>query len=347
MFWHRIAIDLGTTYSLVYTRPGGLVLREPSAVALKRATGEPIAFGERARTMLGRAPEFIEVARPLRDGVIADFGAARALLAHYVEVASRGRPLNRKHVIVCVPYGATAVEMEALIREAEAAGAHRVELVREPFAAALGAGLPISEPRGNLVIDIGGGTTEVTALSLNDIVHCESLRMAGNAMDQAVQSFFRNRYNFAIGENTAEQIKMRYGSVWPDNEHDEGIFEVKGLNARTGKPERLHIRVSEVRDALEVVARHITDAVRRCVEGLAPELAADVFSDGAAMVGGGALLRGWPERLYAAMGLRVRIADDPLMCVMRGLVEILCNRDRYEALIANSRVRPSLEEERR
>ncbi len=346
MFWHRIAIDLGTTYSLVYTQDKGLVLREPSAVALKKSTGEAIAFGERARTMLGRVPEFIEVVRPLRDGVIADFGAARALLAHYIEVASRGRLLSRKHVIVSVPHGATAVEMEALVREAEAAGAHRVDLVREPFAAALGAGLPISEPRGNLVIDIGGGTTEVTSLSLNDIVHCESLRMAGNAMDQAVQGFFRSRYNFAIGENTAEQIKIRYGAVWPNDGMDEATFEVKGLNSRTRKPERLHIRIAEVREALEPIARAITDAVRRCVERLAPELAADVFTDGAAMVGGGALLRGWPERLYAAMGLKVRVAEDPLMCVMRGLIEILRNRDSYEELIANSQVRSSLEDRR-
>ena len=346
MLWHRIAVDLGTTYSLVYTQEKGLVLREPSAVAVKLSTGEPIAFGERARTMLGRSPEFIEVVRPLRDGVIADFDAARALLGHYIRDASRGRRFSRKHVIVCVPYGATQVEMDALIREAEAAGSNRVDLVREPFAAALGAGLPIQEPRGNLVIDIGGGTTEVTSLALNDVVHCESLRMAGNAMDQAVQSFFRNRYNFSIGENTAERIKIDYGAVYANGIPDT-TFEVKGLSQRTGKPERLLIRVSEVQEALEGVARQITDAVRRCVERLSPELASDVFTDGAAMVGGGALLRGWPQRLHEAMGLKVRVSNDPLMCVIRGLIEILNHRDRYEDLIANSQVRPSLDADRR
>jgi rod shape-determining protein MreB len=346
MLWHRIAIDLGTTYSLVYTEDKGLVLREPSAVAMQRSTGEAIAFGERARTMLGRAPEFIDVVRPLSDGVIADFDAARALLAHYIREASRGHRFSRKQIIVCVPFGATSVEMEALVREAEAAGGNRVDLVREPFAAALGAGLPIEEPRGNLVIDIGGGTTEVTSLALNDVVHCESLRMAGNAMDQAVQAFFRNRYNFSIGENTAEQIKIEYGAVYTNGVAD-ATFEVKGLNQRNGKPERLRIRMSEVQEALESVARHITDAVRRCVERLSPELAADVFTDGAAMVGGGALLRGWPQRLHEAMGLKVRITEDPLLCVMSGLIEILTHRDRYEELIANSQVRPSLEEERR
>ncbi len=339
MLWHRIAIDLGTTYSLVYTQEDGIVLREPSAVAIKRSTGEAIAFGERARTMLGRAPEFIAVIRPLSDGVIADFDAARALLRYFIREASRGHYISRKEVIVCVPYGATAVEMDALVREAEAAGSDRVDLVKEPFAAALGAGLPIDQPRGNLAIDIGGGTTEVTSLALNDIVHCESLRMAGNAMDQAVQAFFRTRYTFSIGENTAEEIKIRYGAVYDDT---DAVFEVKGLNQRTGRPQRLLVHTAEIREALEPVARHITDAVRRCIEQLSVELASDVFTDGAAMVGGGALLRGWPQRLYDAMGLRVRVINEPLMCVMRGLIEILQHRERYEELIVNSQARLAL-----
>jgi len=341
MFRHRIAIDLGTTYSLVYTQDKGILLREPSAVALNSTTREAIAFGERARTMLGRAPDSIEVIRPLSAGVLADFDAARALLAHFIREASRGHYLARKEVIVCVPLGATAVEMDALMREAEAAGADRVDLVREPFAAALGAGLPISEARGNLVIDIGGGTTEVTSMALNDIVFCESLRMAGNAMDGAVEAFFRTRYNFSIGENTAEQIKIRHGEVYDSGE--DYLFDVKGLNQQSGKPQRFSVRRSDIREALEPVARQITDAVRRSVEQLSPELAGDVFTDGAAMVGGGALLSGWPQRLFEAMGLRVRIDPEPLMCVMRGLIEILHHRDRYEALLVNSRAKLAVE----
>lgn len=342
MLWHRIAIDLGTTYSLVYTEDQGLLLREPSAVALQATTGEPIAFGERARTMLGRAPDFIEVVRPLREGVISHFGAARALLNHFMKEASRGRRWRRRHVLICVPFGATAVEMEALVREAELAGGAKVDLIREPFAASLGAGLPISEPRGNLVIDIGGGTTEVTALSLNDVVHCESLRLAGTAMDQAVQAYFRNRYNFLIGENTAEKIKIQHGSVYP-NSSDHQSFEVKGLDHRDGRPARISVERHEVREALEGVVRSITEAVRRCVEQLAPELAADVFSGGTAMVGGGSLLPGWKERLEEAMGLQVRIADDALLCVVRGLREILRDPQGHADLIANSKVRHSIE----
>lgn len=340
MFWHRIAIDLGTAHSLVYTRDRGIVLSEPSAVAMRRDTGEAIAFGERARTMIGRSPDFIHVVRPLSNGVIADFEAARALMRHFIKIATPKLRFTRKAVIVCVPFGATAVEMDALIREGQAAGADRVDLVREPFAAALGAGMDIDQPRGNLVIDVGGGTTEVTSLSLNDIVHCESVRMAGNAMDQAVQAFFRNRYNFAIGENTAEQIKIQHGAVW---ERTDSLFEVKGLSQRTGKPQRLMVHTNEIEEALEPVARNITDAVRRSVERLAPELAADVFTDGAALVGGGALLPGWRERLFDAMGLRVRVVDEPLLAVMRGLILILDHPKKYQELIDNSRFRTSLD----
>ncbi len=340
MLWHRIAIDLGTAHSLVFTQDKGIVLSEPSAVAMRRSDGEAIAFGERARTMIGRSPDFIQVVRPLRDGVIADFEAARAMFRHFLNVASQGHRLARKALVVCLPFGATAVEMDALVREARTAGADRVDVVREPFAAALGADLTIDEPRGHLVIDIGGGTTEVTSLSLNDIVHCESLRTAGNAMDQAVQSFFRNRYNFAIGENTAEQIKMLHGGVFAT---EDSMFEVKGLSQRTGKPQRLQVSTKEIREALDPVARSITDAVRRSVERLGPELAADVFTDGAVLVGGGSLLPGWPDRLFDAMGLRARVVEEPLLCVMRGLIRILRDPPRYAPLIENSRFRKHLE----
>ena len=336
----KIAIDLGTTYSVVYVAKRGVVLREPSAIAVNRESGSVIAYGEKARGMLGRVPRTIEIIRPLRDGVIANFGAAREMLRHFIAVAGHGRWITRSQMVICVPHGATPVEMDSLRREALAAGARQVDLVKEPFAAALGAGLPIHEPRGNLVVDIGGGTTEATAISLNNIVHCESLRMAGNAMDQAVEDYFRARHHFAIGEITAEAVKIRYGSVSPVA--DDVQFEVKGLELRTGRPAALQATRGEIREALEPVAGSIVEAIRRCVEQLPPELAGDVVADGAVLVGGGALLHGWPERLQAALGLPVRIGEDPPMAVSRGLIRILEDRERHADLITNSEYQPAL-----
>jgi rod shape-determining protein MreB len=336
----KIAIDLGTTYSVVYVVGRGVVLREPSAVALQRESGAVIAFGAKARGMLGRAPQTIEVIRPLRDGVIADFGAAREMLRHFIEVAGEGRWIKRSQVVICVPHGATPVEMEALRREAAAAGASHVDLVKEPFAAALGAGLPIHEPRGNLVVDIGGGTTETSAISLNNIVHCESMRMAGNAMDQAVEEHFRAAHGFAIGEITAETIKIRYGSVIALDPDEE--FHLKGLDVRTGRPAARLVSSAEIRSALEPIAAHIVEAIRRCLEHLPPELAGDIVVEGAALVGGGALLRGWPERIRDTVSLPVRIGDDPPMAVTRGLIRILEERERYADLIVNSEYSPAL-----
>jgi rod shape-determining protein MreB len=336
----KIAIDLGTTYSVVYVVGRGVVLSEPSAIAIHRDSNKILAFGERARGMLGRAPATIEVIRPLRDGVIARFEAAREMLRHFIKVATAGRWLRRSQIVICVPHGATPVEMESLRREALAAGASRVDLVKEPFAAALGAGLPIHEPRGNLIVDIGGGTTEATAISLNNIVHCESLRMAGNAMDQAIEDHFRHYHQFAIGEATAEQLKIRYGSVLPLE--PETLVDVKGLSVRTRRPSVLRVPSSEIRLALEPIVVHIIEAIRRCLEHCPPELAGDIHSDGAAMVGGGALLRGWTERLQSSVGLPVRIGEDPLMSVTRGLIYILENRDRYADLIGNSEYQPAL-----
>lgn len=336
----KIAIDLGTTYSVVYVVGRGVVLREPSAVALHKEGGGILAYGSKARGMLGRAPASIEVVRPLRDGVIAHFEGARALLRHFIEVATERRWLKRSHVVICVPHGATPVEMESLKRESLAAGAHRVDLVKEPFAAALGAGLPIAEPRGNLVVDIGGGTTEATAISLNNIVHCESLRMAGNAMDQAIEEHFRSRHWFAIGETTAERIKIEHGSVVPI-EPDVPI-EVKGLNIRNGCPDLLRVPSSELLEALEPILSQIVESIRRTIEHLPPELAGDILTEGAAMVGGGALLRGWSGRLSDALGLPVRIDEDPLMAVTRGLIRILEDRSSHSDLILNSEYQPAL-----
>ena len=274
--------------------------------------------------------------------MLADFDAARALLAHFIREASRGHYFSRKEVIVCVPLGATAVEMDALMREAEAAGADRVDLVREPFAAALGAGLPISEARGNLVIDIGGGTTEVTSLALNDIVYCESLRMAGNAMDEAVETLSSAPATRSPSARTPPSwIKIRYGPVYDDGE--DFLFDVKGLNQTTGKAAALQ-RAQErhPRGALEPVARQ-SPMPYAAVSSSSPELAGDVFTEGAAMVRRRALLAGWAQRLHESMGLKIRISNEPLMCVMRGLIEISQHRDQYEPLLVNSRGKLAVE----
>jgi rod shape-determining protein MreB and related proteins len=330
----KIAIDLGTTYSVVYVVGRGVVLREPSAVAIHRDDDRVIAYGAKARGMLGRVPASIEVIRPLRDGVIAHFEAAREILRHFIDVATQGRWIKRSRIVICVPHGATAVEMDSLRRESLAAGAHHVDLVKEPFAAALGAGLPLDEPRGNLIVDIGGGTTEATAIAINNIVHCESLRMAGNAMDQAIEEYFRAEHHFLIGETTAERIKIEHGSVLPVPLDEE--VEVKGLNLRTACPAVLRVPALELHEALEPILSQIVEAIRRTIEHLPPELAGDVLSDGAAMVGGGALLRGWVPRLSETLGLPIRIAEDPLMAVTRGLIRILEEPERYSDLVANS-----------
>jgi rod shape-determining protein MreB len=330
----KVAIDLGTTYSVVYVIGRGVVLREPSAVAVHKESGEVIAYGDKARGMLGRVPESIEVIRPLRDGVIVHFEAARQILRHFIEVATEQRWIKRSQVVICVPHGATPVEMDSLKRESLAAGAHRVDLVKEPFAAALGAGLAIGEPRGNLIVDVGGGTTEATVISLNHVVHCESLRMAGNAMDQAIEEHFRTRHHFAIGETTAERIKIQHGSVTPPD--PDLPVDVKGLNLRNGCPGVLRVPSSEIVEALEPIQRQIVEAIRRTIEHLPPELAGDVLTEGGAMVGGGALLRGWSRRLQEALGLPIRIDEDPLMAVTRGLIRILEDRSRFSDLILNS-----------
>jgi len=336
----KIAIDLGTTYSVVYVVGRGVVLRECSAIAVHKDSGEVIAYGDRARGMLGRVPASIDVIRPLRDGVIAHFEAAREILRHFIEVATERRWIARSQIVICVPHGATPVEMDSLKRESLAAGAHRVDLVKEPFAAALGAGLAIDEPRGNLVVDVGGGTTEATAISLNNIVHCESLRMAGNAMDRVIEDYFRTVHHFAIGETTAERIKIEHASVVPLD--PDVPVEVKGLNVRTGCPSVLRVPANEIVEALEPILSQIVEAIRRTIEYLPPELAGDILTEGGAMVGGGALLRGWAGRLRDALGLRIRIDEDPLMSVTRGLIRILEHRERFSDLIDNSEYQPAL-----
>ena len=284
--------------------------------------------------MLGRAPSFIKVVRPLQDGVVANFAATKGLLTYLMKAATEGRRLLRPRLLLCTPHGATKVENKALKQEAYRAGASDVSLIKEPFAGAIGADLPVREPRGSMLVDIGGGTSEVSLISLSDLVSCVSIRMAGNAMDKAIQDYFNQRYRFAIGETTAEMIKIDHGSVCPLEE--EHTFELKGLDHTTMVPRKLIASTAEVREALDPIVQAIIQAIRESLETMPPELANDVLSNGIVMVGGGACLAGWDRLIHDHTGVKVRIGDEPLTCVIRGMIKVLEDPKQFQEVLANS-----------
>ncbi|NOZ85564.1 MAG: rod shape-determining protein [Deltaproteobacteria bacterium] len=329
-----IAIDLGTTYAYAYSNKRGEVLREPSIVAYRKDSNRVVAAGLQAKRMLGRAPSFIDVVRPLQDGVVANFTATKGLITYLMEAAMDGKRLLKPTVLLCTPHGATKVENKALKQEAYRSGASKVMLVKEPFAGAIGAGLPVKEPRGSMLVDIGGGTSEVSLISLSDLVSCVSIKMAGNAMDKVIQDYFNQRYRFAIGETTAEQIKIDHGSVCPMEE--EHTFELKGLDHTTMVPRKLVASTAEVREALEPIVQAIVQAIRESLETMPPELANDVLSNGIMMVGGGACISGWGKLIQEHTGVKVKIADEPLTCVIRGMIEILHSPGDWRDVLINS-----------
>ncbi|WP_075166514.1 rod shape-determining protein [Chthonomonas calidirosea] len=320
-----LGIDLGTANTLVYQKGKGIVLREPSVVAVSAQNRKVLAVGSEASEMLGRTPGNIVPIRPMSDGVIADYTITQAMLRYIFDrVLGKRWLLNfRPRVLICVPSQVTSVEKRAVLQAAEEAGAREAYPIEEPMAAAIGAGLPISSPGGNMVVDIGGGTTDVAVISLGSIVHSESLRIAGNRMDEVIMRYIRNVYNLMIGERTAEEIKMRIGSAYPLQQ--ELTMEVRGRDLVAGLPKTIQVTSEEIREALAEPVSAIVEKVKRVLEKTPPELSADIIERGIMLTGGGALLRGLDQLISSVTGLPVRVAEDPLTCVVIGTGRALEN----------------------
>ncbi|NNM29190.1 MAG: rod shape-determining protein [Akkermansiaceae bacterium] len=315
-----LGIDLGTANTLVNVKDHGIVLREPSVVAVKAGTNEVLAVGDDAKRMLGRTPGNIVAIRPLKDGVIADFEVTEAMLRHFIRKVNNKRH-SRPRVVVAIPSGITAVERRAVKESAENAGAREVYLIEEPMAAAIGVGLPVQDASGNMIVDIGGGTTEVALISLSGIVYSRSVRTAGDELDESVIQYMKRAYNLMIGERTAEDIKIRIGSA--ASLPKETSMEVKGRDLVSGLPKTITITSQEVREAMAEPLNTIVDAVRTTLERCPPELAADLVDRGLVLAGGGALLRGLDKRLREETGLPVHVAEDPLSAVAEGTGKVL------------------------
>jgi rod shape-determining protein MreB len=314
-----LAIDLGTANTLVYVRGNGIVLDEPSVVAVRRngrGGNKVLAVGQEAKMMLGRTPGHIEAIRPMKDGVIADFEVAEAMLRYFIKKANNRRTLIRPRVIACVPSGITQVEKRAVRESAESAGAREVFLIEEPMAAAIGAGLPITEPTSNMVVDIGGGTTEVAVISLAGIVYSKSVRVGGDKMDEAILQYIKNKYNLLIGERSAELIKTTVGNAYRAEKTED--MQIKGRDLATGIPKIIGIDSDEVRQAIFEQIKTILETVKSALEQTPPELAADIVDNGIVLTGGGALLKGLDKLLREETGLPITITEDPLTTVVLG-----------------------------
>jgi rod shape-determining protein MreB len=315
-----MAIDLGTANTLVYVKGRGIVLNEPSVVAIAHIKGrkQVLAVGDEAKMMLGRTPGNIQAIRPLRDGVIADFDVAEEMIKHFIRKVHNRRFGASPQVIVCVPSGSTAVERRAIQESAEAAGARRVFMIEEPMAAAIGAGLPVTEPTGSMIVDIGGGTTEVAVLSLGGIVYARSVRVGGDKMDEAIISYIRRNFNLLVGESSAERIKKEIGTACAPEDGEGRTMEIKGRDLMNGVPKELIISQRQIAEALAEPVSAIIEGVKTALEHTAPELAADIVDKGVVMTGGGALLGNLDFVLRHATGLPTSIADDALSCVALG-----------------------------
>src|ERR1700678_1721812 len=316
LFSNDIGIDLGTANTLVYVKDHGIVLREPSVVAVQAGTTNVLSVGDEAKRMLGRTPGNIVAIRPLKDGVIADFEITEAMLRHFIAKVHNRRKMVRPRVVIAVPSGITEVEKRAVKDSALRAGAREVHLIEEPMAAAIGCGLPVQDAAGNMIIDIGGGTTEVALISLSGIVFCRSVRVAGDELDEAIIQYMKRAYNLMIGERTSEEIKIKIGSAYPIEK--ETTMEVKGRDLVAGLPKTLTITSQEVREARAEPVQVIVESIRITLELCPPELSADLVERGIVLAGGGALLRGLDKMLAEETGLPVHIAEDPLSSVAEG-----------------------------
>ncbi|MEY9838715.1 rod shape-determining protein MreB [Streptacidiphilus sp. EB103A] len=318
-----MAVDLGTANTLVYVRGRGIVLNEPSVVAVNTNTGSILAVGTEAKRMIGRTPGNVVAIRPMKDGVIADFEITERMLRYFILKIHRRRYLARPRVVVCVPSGITGVERRAVIEAAAQAGARQVHIIEEPMAAAIGAGLPVHEPTGNMVVDIGGGTTEVAVISLGGIVTAQSIRVAGDELDNAIIQHIKKEYSLLLGERSAENIKMTIGSAHPVDGDKEEHSELRGRDLVSGLPKTIVISAAEVRQAIEEPVNQIIDAVKTTLDQCPPELAGDIMDRGIVLTGGGALLRGLDERLRRETGMPVHIAENPLDSVALGSGQVV------------------------
>ena len=327
MFSKDIGIDLGTANTLVYMRGKGIIIREPSVVDVKMDRVRYV--GQEAKDVIGRTPGSIVAVRPLKDGVIADFDMTTSMLQEFIRKALKGRAFagSRVRVIICIPSGVTAVERRAVKEATQNAGAKRVSIIEEPMAAAIGAGLPVAEPTGSMIVDIGGGTSEVAVISLGGIVTSRSVRVAGDEFDSSIINYIKKKYNLLIGERTAENIKIAIGSAYPYSDNEPSM-DIKGRNLLNGLPENITITSEEIREALSEPLSHVIEAIKVTLEKTPPELAADIIDQGIMLAGGGALLKGLDLLIHSETGMPVKVAERPLDCVADGTGKVLENIDK-------------------
>lgn len=334
-FAKDIGIDLGTANTLVNIKGRGIVIREPSVVAIDKYTEQVVAVGLEAKEMLGRTPENLDAIRPLKDGVIADFTATKKMLKHLVEKACQRYVIAKPRVVVCVPLGVTEVEERAVEEATLDAGAREAYLMEEPMAAAIGAGLKIGDPSGTMIVDIGGGTSEIAVISLGGLVTGKSLRVAGDELNEAIVNYIKREFNVIVGETTAEEIKVTIGSAYPSMTTEE--MDVKGRDLQTGLPKTITINSTQIEEAMKEVIMQIVDGIKMTLEKTPPELAADIMVNGITLTGGGALIKNIDRLIALETGIPVNIAQDPLDCVVRGAGKVLEDLDTLKSVLINSR----------